>query len=55
VEVQPDCSLPGHPELFVVGNIMALNGLPGVAEVAIQSSYPAVSARQRLSAVPTYA
>jgi NADH dehydrogenase len=37
VEVEPDCSLPGHPELFVVGDLMALNGLPGVAEVAMQS------------------
>jgi NADH dehydrogenase len=37
VQVQPDCSLAGHPELFVVGDLMSLNGLPGVAEVAIQS------------------
>jgi NADH:ubiquinone reductase (H+-translocating) len=37
VVVQPDCSLPGHPEVFVVGDLMALDDLPGVAEVAIQS------------------
>jgi NADH dehydrogenase len=37
VRVMPDCSLPGHPEVFVVGDLMALDGLPGVAEVAIQS------------------
>ena len=37
VEVRPDCSLPGHPEVFVVGDLMALNGLPGLAEVAMQS------------------
>jgi NADH dehydrogenase len=37
VEVQPDCSLPGHPEVFVVGDLMALDGLPGLAEVAMQS------------------
>jgi NADH dehydrogenase len=41
VEVQPDCSLPGHPELFVVGDLMALNGLPGLAEVAMQSGHHA--------------
>jgi NADH:ubiquinone reductase (H+-translocating) len=41
VEVQPDCSLSGHPEVFVVGDLMALNGLPGVAEVAMQSGYHA--------------
>jgi NADH dehydrogenase len=33
----PDCSLPGHPEVFVVGDLMALDNLPGVAQVAIQS------------------
>jgi NADH dehydrogenase len=37
VEVSPDCSVPGYPEVFVVGDMMALNGLPGVAEVAMQS------------------
>ncbi len=37
VLVEPDCSLSGHPEVFVVGDLMALDGLPGVAEVAIQS------------------
>jgi NADH dehydrogenase len=41
VEVQPDCSLPEHPEIFVVGDLMALNGLPGVAEVAMQSGHHA--------------
>ncbi len=37
VDVLPDCSLPGHPEVFVVGDLMALDDLPGVAEVAMQS------------------
>jgi NADH dehydrogenase len=37
VVVEPDCSLPGHPEVFVVGDLMALDELPGVAEVAMQS------------------
>ena len=37
VPVLPDCSLAGHPEVFVVGDLMALDGLPGVAEVAMQS------------------
>jgi NADH dehydrogenase len=41
VEVGTDCSLPGHPELFVVGDLMALNGLPGLAEVAMQSGHHA--------------
>jgi NADH dehydrogenase len=42
VEVNPDCTLPGHPEIFAVGDMMALDQtpgvqLPGVAQVAIQS------------------
>ena len=37
VSVQPDCSLPGHPEVFVVGDLMSLDHLPGLAEVAMQS------------------
>ncbi|SDH12044.1 NAD(P)/FAD-dependent oxidoreductase [Klenkia brasiliensis] len=36
VEVQPDLTLPGHPEVFVVGDMMSLDKLPGVAQVAIQ-------------------
>jgi NADH dehydrogenase len=35
--VRPDCTLPGHPEVFVVGDLMALDHLPGLAQVAIQS------------------
>ena len=37
IKVLPDCTVPGHPEIFVVGDGMALGGLPGVAQVAIQS------------------
>jgi NADH dehydrogenase len=37
VKVASDCSLPGHPDVFVVGDLMALDDLPGVAEVAMQS------------------
>lgn len=41
VLVQPDLSIPGHPEVFVIGDLVALNDekgrvLPGVAQVAIQ-------------------
>jgi NADH:ubiquinone reductase (H+-translocating) len=41
VAVENDCSVPGHRELFVVGDLMALNGLPGLAEVAMQSGHHA--------------
>jgi NADH dehydrogenase len=36
IQVQPDLTLPGHPDVFVVGDMMALDKLPGVAQVAIQ-------------------
>jgi NADH:quinone reductase (non-electrogenic) len=47
VLVEPDCSLPGHPELFVVGDLMALHDLPGVAEVAMQSGAHAAHTIER--------
>jgi len=37
VKVDPDLTIPGHPEVFVVGDLMSLERLPGVAQVAIQS------------------
>jgi NADH dehydrogenase FAD-containing subunit len=40
VKIQPDLTVPGHPEIFVIGDTASLyqNGkpLPGVAQVAIQ-------------------
>jgi NADH dehydrogenase len=36
VAVQPDCTLPGHPEVFAIGDMVSLNGLPGVAQPAMQ-------------------
>ena len=37
IEVAPDLTIPGHPEIFVVGDLMSLDKLPGVAEVAMQT------------------
>jgi NADH dehydrogenase len=49
VPVRSDCTLPGHPEVFVVGDLMALDRLPGLAEVAIQSGrHAAAEIRRRL-------
>lgn len=36
IEVSDDLSIPGHPEIFVVGDMSSLHDLPGVAEVAMQ-------------------
>ena len=34
--VQPDLTIPGHPEISVIGDLASLGKLPGVAEVAMQ-------------------
>jgi NADH dehydrogenase len=39
--------LPGHPEVFAIGDMMSLEGLPGVAEVAMQSGIHAAETIKR--------
>src|SRR5262245_27007174 len=36
VQVEPDLSIPGHPEVFVVGDLAAVKGVPGIAPAAKQ-------------------
>jgi len=36
VPVNPDCTLPGHPEVFAIGDMVSLDKLPGVAQPAMQ-------------------
>jgi NADH dehydrogenase len=38
VKVLPDLSIPGHPNVFVVGDMAAVEGVPGVAQGAIQGA-----------------
>jgi NADH dehydrogenase len=47
VAVQPDLTLPGHPEVHVVGDMISLDKLPGVAQVAIQGARYSADAIQR--------
>ncbi|TFV86788.1 NAD(P)/FAD-dependent oxidoreductase [Blastococcus sp. CT_GayMR16] len=50
VAVQSDLTLPGHPEVHVVGDMIALDKLPGVAQVAIQGArYSAEAIKRRLA------
>ncbi|MEV6492193.1 NAD(P)/FAD-dependent oxidoreductase [Actinoplanes sp. NPDC051633] len=50
IEVRPDLTVPGHPEIFAVGDMMSLDGLPGVAQVAIQGGrYAADQIKRRLA------
>ncbi len=47
IEVLPDLSLPGHPEVFAVGDMASLNELPGVCEVAMQGGLHAANTIKR--------
>jgi NADH dehydrogenase len=50
VTVNADCTLPGHPEVFAVGDMVLLNKLPGVAQPAIQEGkYVAKLIKARLA------
>ncbi len=53
IGVNPDLTLPGHPEVFVVGDMIALDNLPGVAQVAIQGAkYAAKEIKGRVDGSP---
>src|SRR3954463_15705472 len=53
IGVNPDLTLPGHPEVFVVGDMISLDNLPGVAQVAIQGAkYAAKEIERRLANKP---
>jgi NADH:ubiquinone reductase (H+-translocating) len=44
ISVEPDCSVPGHPEIFVIGDLALFTHqtgkpLPGVAQPAIQEGH----------------
>jgi len=43
IEVLPDLSLPGHPEVFALGDMASINHLPGVCEVAMQGGLHAAN------------
>jgi NADH:ubiquinone reductase (H+-translocating) len=61
VTVEPDLTLPGHPEIFALGDMVRVRGpdgtpvvLPGVAPVAMQQGrYAARVVRARLRSRPT--
>jgi len=58
VMVQPDLTVPGHPEVFVVGDAAALHQdgrlLPGVAQTAMQgASHAAKTILRRLDGQPS--
>jgi NADH:ubiquinone reductase (H+-translocating) len=53
IVVQPDLTIPGHPEISVAGAILNSGGLPGVAEVAMQAGlYAARRIKNELAGRP---
>src|SRR5882757_9671041 len=38
VKVSPDLSIPGHPNVFVIGDMAFVEGVPGMAQGAIQGA-----------------
>ena len=47
IAVLPDLSLPGHPEVFAIGDMATLDNLPGVCEVAMQGGLHAANTIKR--------
>jgi NADH:ubiquinone reductase (H+-translocating) len=55
VPVRNDLTLPGHPEVFVIGDMATLKGYPGVSQFAMQGARHAaktITARLRGTAEP---
>ncbi len=54
IEVADDLSLPGHPEVFAIGDMATYQHLPGVAEVAMQGGLHAANTiARRLDGKPS--
>src|SRR5262244_2876821 len=58
VRIQPDLSVPGHSEIFVIGDTASLDRdghpLPGVAQVAMQQGrYAGARIHRRIAGKPT--
>lgn len=53
IAVNPDLTVPGHDNIWVIGDVMSLNALPGVAEVALQGGlHVGAQIRRRVAGQP---
>ncbi|WP_319452223.1 MULTISPECIES: NAD(P)/FAD-dependent oxidoreductase [unclassified Mycobacterium] len=53
IAVEPDLSVPGHPNVFVIGDLVGRDHLPGVAENAMQGGlHAAACIRKDLAGKP---
>ena len=56
VKVEPDLSLPGHPEVFVIGDLAAVEGVPGIAPAAKQMGrHAAANIKNKINGKPSTA
>jgi NADH:quinone reductase (non-electrogenic) len=56
VQVEPDLSVPGHPEILVVGDLAAVANVPGIAPAAKQMGrHAALNLRNSLRGLPRQA
>jgi NADH:ubiquinone reductase (H+-translocating) len=47
VVVEPDLTVKGHPHVFVIGDLMSVPGVPGMAQGAIQGAHYAATVIKR--------
>ena len=53
IQVEPDLTIKGHPELFAIGDMITLEGVPGTAQPAIQEGkYAGKVVKARLTGEP---
>ncbi|HKQ27970.1 MAG TPA: NAD(P)/FAD-dependent oxidoreductase [Burkholderiales bacterium] len=53
VQVEPDLSVPGHPEILVVGDLAAVADVPGIATAAKQMGrHAALNLRNTMNGLP---
>jgi NADH dehydrogenase len=53
IDVEDDLTVPGHPEVFAIGDMTRVDGVPGVAPAAMQQGrYAARTVRRRLRERP---
>ena len=54
VRVEPDLSVPGHPEIYVAGDLAAIDGVPGIAPAAKQMGrHIGLNIRKSIEGKPT--
>jgi NADH dehydrogenase len=54
VPVEPDLTVPGHPEIYVAGDLAAVKGVPGIAPAAKQMGrHAAVNLLRSLRGLPS--